>query len=361
MLVDNEGNITNGFLKGKFLENNFIDSVTVNDNEFIPYSITSEKGTKLENEMSFNNDEKISTVLDIDTQVLGSITMVEDSNGVSWNEVLTVYNNKFIYGYIPTSDILVEEIVDSSEDVPSEVPDDTVNGNEIYVVNIHVPLNVRVESNTLSEAIDKLPYSTEVTVIKDVEPKYEEDIKWVYISFNSTVTGELTYGWVAEQIFSTNENYIVPKSEFVYEEPTEKKENSLDITEKDILSKSAVVLDVNTGQILFTKDISTKREIASITKILSAYIVLKYGNLDDTISYSKRAISVDEHKNEGYSTNTPEVAYLNNKIWYVIRNEDANEKDETIYSCSPRSDGIRRAGGCPKRHHQPVYHECDPF
>lgn len=46
-------------------------------------------------------------------------------------------------------------------------------------------------------------------------------------------------------------------------------------------SKSAVVMDIDSGRILYQKNMNEKRLIASITKIMTATIALEKGNLDD--------------------------------------------------------------------------------
>lgn len=46
-------------------------------------------------------------------------------------------------------------------------------------------------------------------------------------------------------------------------------------------SKSSVVMDIDSGRILYQKNMNEKRLIASITKIMTATIALEKGNLDD--------------------------------------------------------------------------------
>lgn len=57
-----------------------------------------------------------------------------------------------------------------------------------------------------------------------------------------------------------------------------------------IEATSAIVIDVDTGKILFKKNIDQKLAMASITKIMTALVVLKYvSNLDEVVTVSEAA------------------------------------------------------------------------
>ena len=61
------------------------------------------------------------------------------------------------------------------------------------------------------------------------------------------------------------------------------------ITEPQINSRAAIVLDRNTGMILFGKNENEKRKMASTTKIMTAIVVIENSNLDDIVTISKKA------------------------------------------------------------------------
>jgi serine-type D-Ala-D-Ala carboxypeptidase (penicillin-binding protein 5/6) len=54
-------------------------------------------------------------------------------------------------------------------------------------------------------------------------------------------------------------------------------------------AKSAVLINGNTGDILFEKDAYTPRSIASLTKIMTAIIALESASLDDLVTISQEA------------------------------------------------------------------------
>ncbi len=57
-----------------------------------------------------------------------------------------------------------------------------------------------------------------------------------------------------------------------------------------IMSETAVLIDGNTGQVLFDKDMHRQMYPASITKIMTAVLALENGNMDDTVVMSDEAV-----------------------------------------------------------------------
>ncbi|MCD7736486.1 MAG: serine hydrolase [Lachnospiraceae bacterium] len=59
-------------------------------------------------------------------------------------------------------------------------------------------------------------------------------------------------------------------------------------------SYSAALFDLNDQETLYAKDVFTERSPASITKIMTALVTLKYGNLDDQITITDAALDIEE-------------------------------------------------------------------
>lgn len=57
----------------------------------------------------------------------------------------------------------------------------------------------------------------------------------------------------------------------------------------EISARTAAVVDVNTGQVLYDKHMHIKSFPASLTKVLTTIIALEEGNLDDIVTVSKKA------------------------------------------------------------------------
>ena len=59
----------------------------------------------------------------------------------------------------------------------------------------------------------------------------------------------------------------------------------------DIVAESAVVMDANTGTILYGKEADTKRYPASITKVMTALLAVENCKMSDVITYSNAAVN----------------------------------------------------------------------
>lgn len=64
--------------------------------------------------------------------------------------------------------------------------------------------------------------------------------------------------------------------------------------EVNLHAQSAVLMDVETGRILYGKDVDTKRPMASTTKIMTCIIALEQGNLQDEVVVSSYAASMPD-------------------------------------------------------------------
>lgn len=58
----------------------------------------------------------------------------------------------------------------------------------------------------------------------------------------------------------------------------------------DVMSDAAIVMDEDTGTILYAKNEHAEHYPASITKIMTALLAVENGNLQDTVTYSEDAI-----------------------------------------------------------------------
>lgn len=74
------------------------------------------------------------------------------------------------------------------------------------------------------------------------------------------------------------------------------KVNSNDLKEIRVSALSAVAIDAKTGRVLYDKGSHTILPMASTTKIATALVALKYGDLDKTVEISKNAQNVKGSK-----------------------------------------------------------------
>jgi D-alanyl-D-alanine carboxypeptidase (penicillin-binding protein 5/6) len=90
-----------------------------------------------------------------------------------------------------------------------------------------------------------------------------------------------------------------------------------------LYAKSAVVMDINTGTFLYSKNRNTRRYPASITKILTAYVaVSNCKNLKETVTFSKDAVYKTE--GSGIARDVGEKLTLEQCL-YAMMLESANE------------------------------------
>ena len=61
----------------------------------------------------------------------------------------------------------------------------------------------------------------------------------------------------------------------------------------DISSQKAILIDAQTGQVLFSKNAHTASYPASVTKIMTAVLALERGTLTDYVPISRRASYVE--------------------------------------------------------------------
>lgn len=71
---------------------------------------------------------------------------------------------------------------------------------------------------------------------------------------------------------------------------------AIELSDSELYSISAVLIDGDTGRILYDKNANEQRPMASTTKIMTLIIALEYGNLDDFVTVSDYASRMPEVK-----------------------------------------------------------------
>jgi D-alanyl-D-alanine carboxypeptidase (penicillin-binding protein 5/6) len=61
----------------------------------------------------------------------------------------------------------------------------------------------------------------------------------------------------------------------------------------ELTAKSAIVMDAQTGKVLYAKDAESQRYPASTTKIMTLIVALEHGNLDDMVTASTNAATTE--------------------------------------------------------------------
>jgi D-alanyl-D-alanine carboxypeptidase (penicillin-binding protein 5/6) len=92
----------------------------------------------------------------------------------------------------------------------------------------------------------------------------------------------------------------------------------------DVRSETAVLMDAVTGQVLYQKDMDRRMYPASITKIMTGMLALKYGKLTDTVTMSKEAVSSVDKDSANIALFTGEQLPLE-QVLYALSVASAND------------------------------------
>lgn len=98
-------------------------------------------------------------------------------------------------------------------------------------------------------------------------------------------------------------------------------------------AESAIVMEADTGMILYAKDIEAKRYPASITKILTALIALEHCELDEEITYSYYATHSIEYGSSSIARTEDEILTVEESLYGLMlasANECANALAEHV-------------------------------
>lgn len=99
-----------------------------------------------------------------------------------------------------------------------------------------------------------------------------------------------------------------------------------DVSTEDILlySEACVVMDIETGTVIYYKNMDDTHYPASTTKILTTLLALENGNLDDTITFSENAINSITSDSTKIYLSAGEQLTLEQAL-YAIMLESAND------------------------------------
>ena len=112
---------------------------------------------------------------------------------------------------------------------------------------------------------------------------------WKYDNYS----GPLLSGIVEFSNSDSKEEYEETLATYFDPEPTWKptKKNGTS-NQPEIIGKAAVLIDINSGDILYEENASKKMRIASLVKIMTAVIALEHKDINDMILSGKSATQV---------------------------------------------------------------------
>lgn len=92
----------------------------------------------------------------------------------------------------------------------------------------------------------------------------------------------------------------------------------------EVASDAAIVMDADTGVILYAKDENTPYYPASITKILTTLLAVENSDMDEIVTFSKDAVEKNEGNNSHISRDIGEQMTMEQCL-YAVMLESANE------------------------------------
>lgn len=99
----------------------------------------------------------------------------------------------------------------------------------------------------------------------------------------------------------------------------------------EVLSETAVLIDADTGQVLYSKDMHRRMYPASITKIVTAMLALKYGDVSDTVTMTREDVFSIERSSSNIALDVDEQLSLEQAL-YAAAVASANDAANGIAS-----------------------------
>ena len=95
--------------------------------------------------------------------------------------------------------------------------------------------------------------------------------------------------------------------------------------EIEISSPSAILIDAESGQILYEKNAYEQRYPASITKIMTTYLAITYGDLNESLTVSKEAVDSIGKNASNMALQVGEILNFKDAVYgaYLISANDA--------------------------------------
>ncbi len=147
-------------------------------------------------------------------------------------------------------------------------------------------------------------------------------------------------GFVSEKELPDRQNYFATLKKSYDPEISWQTTDTINTSNQPIVNgKSGIVVELDSGKVVFEKNAHEKRKIASITKVMTAIIALEHADLDQKVVISKNAASIGENSMgllEGEEYTLEELLYgliLNsgNDAAYAISEAVAGDTETFVY------------------------------
>lgn len=269
ILIDEKGQMQDGFLDGKYLNDDAIDCIDI-DEEFLNSLeidvVTSKSGCWIRKNTIIDKDTDQALLKENDSNVISTnICQNSIDNEYLWKEVVYLNDDltKLEKGYMVNGYILNKDY-------------DKLDGRSFFVDVENLKVRKTPNTKTNDNIITKLEKGTKVYIVPNVASITDNNIDWFYIVY-ADKDGITKSGYVAATIYDNGEaiNYLVEEIE------TKTKE----INEKSILKKVS----------------SKKVNYVNMRKSpgLDSEIIIKVD--DETVLYTTQSNISNEIKKDGHT------------------------------------------------------------
>ncbi len=166
---------------------------------------------------------------------------------------------------------------------------------------------------TNKETAQERSYYTErewarITAKEEEEKKHQRKLA-IFLGILTAVTLLMCYlvyffvirshDYELDHPFASNDRVYGIQSGLTVSDTAESFAANLCVTDQDVNNTlpigaySAALFDLNGRQVVYGRDLFTKRSPASLTKIMTAMVALKYGNLDDMVTVTETALDIE--------------------------------------------------------------------
>lgn len=181
----------------------------------------------------------------------------------------------------------------------------TINNKRCYFdKNGYVVKNKRITINGVKYSFDKYGFMKPGIRTTSKGKKYQNQSgsylknswkkvsgKWYYFGSNGYMVKKK---WVGDYYLGSNGAMV--KSTFVGSKFVDASGKKVSSSALSLSAPSAVLIDAETGKVIYQKNASQNRPNASTTKIMTAILALEYAGLNDSVSVSAYAASQEEVK-----------------------------------------------------------------
>lgn len=121
-----------------------------------------------------------------------------------------------------------------------------------------------------------------IGIITAISNKKERAIVTESLISSSDINSKQMYNSTLKSVISANKNWVLKNKNNTSNQP-------------EIIGQAGMAVEINSGDIVFSKEANIRRPIASLVKIMTAVVALEHKNIGDKIYVSRKADFIGEN------------------------------------------------------------------